>query len=426
MAVQRRLQGGERRVGFDLLQRGQRGLAHAGVVVIHGFDQRRAAAAALGLAQPLRGFDPLGRPRILGQHVVQAFPRFVLGQLRQGFQSSGRGAGGFHLIQQPLQAGIPTFGIAGWIAVLIDCAEPDLPLFGDGDQRPAALFRFGLGVGIDQRQGAGVAADGHGARLAALIQRPYFQFAVLAQREQTARQRSVLLVIQRGAEDQGAHRALMGGIAAAVFLVNRAFQKANADGTIAATGHDAAIAGEGECIDAASAAGHDADFGLIEIGQRQDVKGVIGSGGGHAGAGGINRHRLQGLFAQAALGALAQVEFFTFGGDLVQLQYAILADAHDLLSDRRQRPHRAGVRRLPRVWRVAFAIGAPQRQRAIRRARQQQSLVAKRQRGGGGVQWRAESGVELGQLQQVDAGVADAHGITATAHGKEFAAGGDG
>lgn len=80
-----------------------------------------------------------------------------------------------------MQARIPDFGIAGRIAVLIDRTQPELPLFGDSDQRSAALFRLGLRVGFNQRQGARIAANRHGARLAPLIQRPDFQFAVRAQ-----------------------------------------------------------------------------------------------------------------------------------------------------------------------------------------------------------------------------------------------------
>ena len=380
----------------------------------------------MGLAQPLRGFDPLWGAGILDEYGVQAFPRFVLGQLRQRFESGGRGAGAFDLIQQPLQARIPAFGIAGWIAVLIDRAEPELPLFGDGDQHSAALLRLGLRLGVKQRQRAGGAADGDGARLAALIQRPDFQFAIFAQREQAARQRAVLLVAQRGAEQQTAHRSLMGGVTAAVFFVNRAFQKANPDRAIAATGHDAAIAGESEAENTAFAAGHGAGFGISELRRWQDVNGVIGSGGGHAGTGGIHRDGVQGLFAQAALGGFVQAELFAFGHNLMQLENAVLADADHLGSKRRQSAHRAAVGGLLGVRGFTFAVGAPQRQCAIRRARQQQAILAERQRGRGGVQRCAETSGELGQLQQVNARLGDARRVATTSHGQELAAGGNG
>lgn len=87
--AERRVQGSQRVVGLDLLQRGQSGLARAGIVVVERLRQRRTAAAALGLAQPLRGLDPLRRTRILRQHPFQAFPCFVLGQSRQRVQRGG-------------------------------------------------------------------------------------------------------------------------------------------------------------------------------------------------------------------------------------------------------------------------------------------------------------------------------------------------
>ena len=83
--------------------------------------------------------------------------------------------------------------------------------------------------------------------------------------------------------------ALVGGIAAALFFINRAFQETDPDRTIAAAGHDPPVVGEGEGENAALATRHDAGFGIADPGQRQDVNRVIGSGSGHAAAGCIQR-----------------------------------------------------------------------------------------------------------------------------------------
>ena len=85
-AAQRQLQGLQRRIGVNLFQRFQCGLAHADMVVVQRLGQRWPAAAALAVPQPLSGLKALAGAGILTQYKFQPFPRFVLGQLRQRLQ----------------------------------------------------------------------------------------------------------------------------------------------------------------------------------------------------------------------------------------------------------------------------------------------------------------------------------------------------
>ncbi len=121
------------------------------------------------------------------------------------------------------------------------------------------------------------------------------------------------------------------------------------------------------------------------------------------------------MLAQAALGAFAELDAVAIPFEVMQHQQALLADAGDLSPADSQRPNRARVDGLLRVRRCALAIAAPDQQFTVCGSSQQQVVVTEGQRGGGGVQRGAEAGVQLRQLQQVNAGAGHACRIAATA-----------
>ena len=218
----------------------------------------------------------------------------------------------------------------------------------------------------------------------------------------------------------------MGGIAAALFFVNRAFQETDPDRTIAAAGHDPPVVGEGEGENAALATRHDAGFGIADPGQRQDVNRVIRPGGGHAGARRIQRHGAQRLFAQTAAGLLAHTRLIAIQLDDVQRQRPVVANAQNLSPGHGQRMYCAAMNGLLHSRHLAFTAHAPNCQIAFGRSSQQRVVTAEGQRRHGGVQRGAEPHGQLGQLQEVNAGLGHAHGVAVTADGQQFAAGGDG